>query len=222
MIRTIFFVFSLVCVVLVLGALAGSGFLWFSGKLDIEKAHEIYDLVLLEQTDDMEDAPFVPQQGLKDVRDARLERFLKEVRGETDLAVLKAQITSESELLEAKQKKHETEVKAFQDKLNQQLKASIADGMVRSREVVTKLKPADALPYLMQLDLQQNILLMRELPDGVIADLLKAFAAGTPEQQDRGYEIFTALTHGQPKKQVLQEAIDTAQQGAPAADGAAN
>ena len=105
MIRTIFFVFSLVCVVLVLGALAGSGFLWFSGKLDIEKAHEIYDLVLLEQTDDMEDAPFVPQQGLKDVRDARLERFLKEVRGETDLAVLKAQITSESELLEAKQKK---------------------------------------------------------------------------------------------------------------------
>jgi len=222
MIRTMFFVFSLVCVVLVLGAVAGTGFLWFSGKVDVDKVHEIYDLVLVEQMGDVEDTPFVPQAGLDDVRDKRVERFLQEVRGETDLAVLKAQITSESELLQAQQKKHAAEVKAFREGLDQQLKASIADGMIRSRDVVTKLKPAEALPYLMQLDLQQNIVLMRELQDGIIADLLKAFAAGTADQQDRGYQIFTALTKGEPKQKLLQDAVDAAKLAAPAAAGAPN
>ena len=210
MIRTAFFVFSLVCVVLVLGSVSGSGYLWFSGKVDIDKLQDIYDIAFLDEAETAEETPFVPSPGLDDVAETRAERFLDEVRGETELAVLKSQITSDSELLQANQKKHAADVKAFQDKLDQQLKASIADGMVRSREVITKLKPADALPYLMKLDVQQNIVLMRELQDGVIADILKAFLAGTVEQQERGYQIFTALSEGEPKRAILQEAVDAA------------
>ena len=52
MIRTTFFVLSLVCVVLVLASVSGTGYLWFSGKVDVDKVHDIYDIVFFEETGD--------------------------------------------------------------------------------------------------------------------------------------------------------------------------
>ena len=54
-----------------------------------------------------------------------------------------------------------------------------------------------AVAQLSKLTLEENILLMEEMPEKTIAKFLAAFAEGDRDQVERGQQIFQAITRGE-------------------------
>jgi hypothetical protein len=89
------------------------------------------------------------------------------------------------------------------------------------------MPPADAVERLMQVTLDEDVVLMREMPEPKIALILKEFAAvpeagntenraGAKEIQvrrQRGEEIFKRLTKGEPHDSMIRATLNQVQQG---------
>ena len=72
-----------------------------------------------------------------------------------------------------------------------------ADGIQKSLAVLQASDTDLAVAQLSELTLEENILLMEEMPEKTIAKLLAAFAEGDQIQKDRGQQIFQSITRGQ-------------------------
>ena len=80
----------------------------------------------------------------------------------------------------------------------------------QARSVLSSLSAGDAVPYLMALELDRNLVLLKELPAKTLGKILKEMSQGDDEQRQRSAQIFDALSRGEPELSATRTPDQTA------------
>jgi len=226
MMRKLWIVISVCCIAALLSEALGLGFLWSQGLLSVRRLREMRDLLGPQEKEtvafDGEPPPALPSS--QDVLRERSLRVLSLGSLETEVGLLKSMIENERNGLIAQRTDFQKEKAAFNTQLQQLSEKNLVDAREQSRSVLLALPPADAVERLMQLSVDEDVLLMREMPEAKIALLLKEFAA-VPEGGDaataardalartqRAREIFARISKGEPRESIIRSALNNLQQ----------
>jgi hypothetical protein len=227
MIRTLWVVLSACCVAAVLSEALGLGFLWSQGLLSARRLREMRDVFGPQEKEavafDGEPQPALPSS--QDVLRERSLRVLSLGSLETEVGLLKSMIENERNGLIAQRADFQKEKAAFNAQIQQLSEKNVVEAREQSRSVLLALPPADAVERLMQLTVEEDVLLMREMPEVKIALLLKEFAAApegggdaanavrdAPARTQRAKEIFARITKGEPRESIIRSALNNLQQ----------
>ena len=222
--KYLFIIIGCVCSTVVAAELTGLFLLWRHGMFSAHHLQEI-KLVLTnraasEQREaEIEQKPQYPSA--QEVAQARAVKVLNLDKRESELATLKGMADAKQKDLESLQKQIKSLRKAFEDELAR-IEASITStGTEQARGVLLALPPKDAVQQLMQLSLDQDVVLLKGMPEKVIAKILKEFQSTLSAQPDasgerkdspaeRGRMIFEALSRGEPSRTLLEQTRKTA------------
>jgi hypothetical protein len=199
MAKLAFTALSAVAVVTLLAEGLAGGLLWSQGRLNPDAIREIR--VILSDpaalTEEQELANETPVVSVEDVARTRATAILHLEERENELAMFsgliadnRKRVATEQENLLANRERLDKELKDRQVK-------KAADGIQKSLAVLQASDTDLAVAQLSELTLEENMLLMEEMPEKTIAKLLAAFAEGDPIQKDRGQQIFQSITRGQ-------------------------
>jgi hypothetical protein len=199
MVKLAFTALSAIAVVTLLAEGLAGGLLWSQGRLNPDAIREIR--VILSDpaalTEEQELANETPVVSVEDVARTRATAILHLEERENELAIFsglvadkRKRVATEQETLLANRERLDKELKDRQAK-------KAADGIQKSLAVLQASDTELAVARLSELTLEENILLMEEMPEKTIAKLLAAFAEGDAIQKVRGQQIFQAITRGQ-------------------------
>lgn len=199
MAKLAFTALSAIAVVTLLAEGLAGGLLWSQGRLNSDVIREIR--VILSDpaalTEELKLANETPVVSVDDVARTRAKSILHLEERENELAIFsgliadnRKRVASEQETLLANRERLDNELKVRQAK-------KAADGIQKSLAVLQASDTDLAVAQLTDLTLEENILLMEEMPEKTIAKLLAAFAEGDRDQMERGQQIFQAITRGQ-------------------------
>lgn len=182
----------------ILGEGLAAGLLWSQGRLNADSVREIR-LILSDPSELVEDdasSDETPPVSIDDVIKARAVRILHLEEREAEqqiLATLVADsrfaILTEQDNLRAKQDQFQNEQEAIRER-------ETSEAIEQSRAVLMKATSATAVEQLMELELDENVILIKGMPEKNIAALLEVFAGGDKDQIERGQQIFQAITRG--------------------------
>jgi DNA-binding transcriptional ArsR family regulator len=227
MIRTLWVVLCVCCVAVMLSEAVGLAFLWSQGLLSARRLREVRDVLGPQEKEavafDAEPQPALPSS--QDVLRERSLRVLSLTSLETEVGLLKSMIENERNGLIAQRADFQKEKAAFNGQLQQLSDKNVVEAREQSRSVLLALPPADAVERLMQLTVNEDVLLLREMPEAKIALLLKEFAT-VPEgggdaanatrdaaaRVQRAKEIFDRITKGEPRESIIRSALNNLQQ----------
>jgi hypothetical protein len=227
MIRTLLIVISVACAAAVVSEVAGAAILWSRGLLTAQRLREIREVFEPQEKEsiaaDAESQPVMPSS--QDVLRERSMRVLSLSSLETDVGVMKAMLETERTNLSAQNTAFQQERAAFKTQLAQLSDETAVAAREQARGVLLALPPSEAVERLMQLSVTDDVLLLREMPEGKIALLLKEFVS-TPEgegaspnvrptsdRRQRAQEIFKSINNGEPRNAVIRSALSNLQQG---------
>jgi hypothetical protein len=227
MMRTLWVAVSVSCVTLFLSEALGVGFLWSQGLLNARRLREVRDLFGPQEKEavafDAEPQPALPSS--QDVLRERSLRVLSLGSLETEVGLLKSMIENERNSLIAQRADFQKEKASFNAQLQQLSDKNVVEAREQSRGVLLALPPADAVDRLMQLTVNEDVLLLREMPEAKIALLLKEFATppeagGEPAtaprdvatRTQRAKEIFERITKGEPRESIIRAVLNNVQQ----------
>jgi flagellar motility protein MotE (MotC chaperone) len=206
MMRTLLTIFSVICVATVLTEALGLAYLTLNGQLNPDSVSEIR-LVLaggVRSGKDEADERRATPPSSDDVMNDRVERVWDLFRRQQELAAIKNTVSTQASKVARSQQEFQKKRESFLAELQTisgELDSSSAE---QSRGILTKLPPADAVQNLMALGLDQNVLLLKGMPDQTVATLLEQFRKSTdPKTVERGEKIFAAITQGEPKRTVV-------------------
>ena len=217
--KYLFIMIGCLCSTIVAAELTGLFLLWRHGMISAHHLQEI-KLVLTNRTasdepeEEIEQKPQFPSA--QEVAQARAVKVLNFDKRESELTTLKGMADAKREDLETLQKQIRSLRKAFEDELAR-IEASItATGAEQARGVLLALPAKDAVQQLMQLSIDQDVVLMKGMPEKLIARILKEFQATLPLPPDangerkeppaeRGRMIFEALSRGEPSRALLEQ-----------------
>lgn len=176
--------------------------LWQRGYLSPENVREIQLTLFGEAAIPAEsagnaDPPPTPTQA--EVQQARVLRILQLENREQELALLKAdaleaanQFISERAALDEMKTSFSTELKTIEDR--------VRDTATRqARAVLMVTPPADAVDRLMGLSWEENVAILKGMPEKNISKILAEFR-GPDEKLKRGQALFEALSRGEPER----------------------
>jgi hypothetical protein len=224
MIRTLWIVFSAFCVALFVSELLGVGFVWSQGQLTLARLREVRDLFGPQEKEvvaaDTETQRILPSS--EDVLRERSLRVLSLSSRETEVDLLRTMLDTERNNLITQLADFQKQKEAFQKQLLQLSEESTVAAREQARAVLLQLPPADAVARLMQLSIEEDVLLMREMPEPKIALILKEFAPTTEggnegaaaaskdaqARQERAKEIFRRISTGEPKEGIIRSALN--------------
>jgi|SRR5579872_405561 len=222
--KYLFIIVGCVCSTVVAAELTGLFLLWRQGMISPHHFQEIKLVLMNRATSDdpdreSEQKPQFPSA--QEVAQARAVKILNFDKRENELTTLKGMADAKREELESLQKQIRSNRKAFDDELARIEANIISTGTEQARGVLLALPPKDAVLQLMQLSLDQDVVLMKGMPEKVIAKILKEFQATLPTQPDlsserkqtpaeRGHQIFEALSRGEPSRSLLEQQRQTA------------
>ena len=226
MIRTVWVVLSACCIAAMLSELLGLGLLWSQGMLSSRRLREVRDVFGPQEKEavafDGEAQPALPSS--QDVLRERSLRVLSLGSLQTEVGLLKSMIENERNGLIAQRADFQKEKAAFNAQLQQLSEKNIVEAREQSRSILLALPPADAVDRLLQLSVDDDVLLLREMPEPKIATLLKEFAAA-PEAGEapgpardptarlqRAKEIFARITSGEPRGSIIRSALNNLEQ----------
>ena len=207
MMRSLLIVVCVICVATVLTQALGLSYLWMNGQLDSDSVSKI-QLVLAGGPSagaaaDAEDQGAVPASN-DDVMKERVGRVWDLYRRQEEMALIKNTVTNSAAKGTALHKKFQDQKNTFLKELqaiSDNLNSTSAD---QARLILKKLPPADATQSLMSLTLDQNVLLLKGMEAKTIATLLEQFQQSNDKKQnDRGQEIFTAISNGEPTRKIV-------------------
>lgn len=226
--RYLFIIIGCVSSTLVVAALTAVFLLWRHGMISRHHLQEI-KLVLTnraasaEPESEPEQKPQFPSA--QEVAQARAVKVLNLDKRESELTTLKGMADAKREELESLQKQIRSLRKAFEDELAR-IEANITSTSTeQARGVLLALPPKDAVQQLMQLSLDQDVVLMKGMPEKTIARILKEFQATLTSLSDasgarkeapaeRGRKIFEALSRGEPSRALLNQQRQAANESA--------
>lgn len=221
MLRFLGIIIACVCVTVVLSEAVVGAILWSRGTLSSEQIREIRLILTQGVVDDRDDldAPKPSQNPtLQDVADARAMNVLGLDKRESELVTLKDAVDQKRNELDQLQMQFRAQRKAFEDelaKLDESIGSTASD---QARGVLQSMAPKDAVRQLMNLTLEEDVMLLGGMSEKTIAKILKEFgpvtpttATGIPGEQgesrgERGRKIFEALTRGEPRKSLVEQA----------------
>jgi flagellar motility protein MotE (MotC chaperone) len=152
----------------------------------------------------------------QEVAQARSVKVLNFDKRESELITLKSMADAKREDIESLQKQIRSLRKSFEEELAR-IEANITStGTEQARGVLLAMAPKDAVQQLLQLSIDQDVVLMKGMPEKTIAKILKEFqvalplppdAAGERKETpaDRGRMIFEALSRGEPSRALLEQ-----------------
>jgi len=217
--RYLFVITGCVCTTVVAAELTGLFLLWRQGMLSPHHVQEI-KLVLTnratseERESEAEQKPQYPSA--QEVAQARAVKVLSLDKRESELTTLKGMTDAKRKELESLQRQIRSGRKEFEDELAR-IEADITStGTEQARGVLLALPPKDAVLQLMQLSLDQNVVLMKGMPEKTIAKILREFqtplasaAEAISDRKDtppeRGRKIFEALSRGEPSRSLVEK-----------------
>ena len=109
-------------------------------------------------------------------------------------------------------KSHEAFIRdkdAFVTQLDTRLAAVTSTATEQARNILLAMSGTDAVAHLMELDLEENVVLLKGMPEKKIASILGAFSQGDIEQFKRGQDIFKAISVAGPASQIIGDQIQT-------------
>jgi hypothetical protein len=219
MIRTLFVMISVVSVATLLSELLGAGYLWSRGQLNPETLHEIRMILAGEDPGAIDLAEEVEhgQPSRNDVVAERSMRVLELNARLMELSALKNMITRYREDISAQQEVFQKDKQAFEEQLQKLHAENVAESTEQARGVVRALSPAGKVDYLMALEVEQCIVLLKGMPEKEIGAILQEFAKRQAEEQERGRKIFAAIYEGEPTRAPIESARDRLAQQTPPA-----
>ncbi len=215
MIRTLFVILGVVCVAVVLTEAAAVGMLWHQGHIDRETIQDIR-LAVFDNRDDalaVEDDDDELSPSSSDVVSDRSKRILLLDRRESELSLLEQWVDEKANQLTKDRNTFEQNKMMFEKSLTELNEQITSEAVNEARGILLALSPNDAVVMLMGADLEQNILLIKSMPEKKISGILTEFLNNegdlAPQEQmareKRGHEIFEAISQGQPRKQLLDD-----------------
>lgn len=216
MIRTVVSIICIVCVATVLTEILGVTYMYVSGQLNPTSVNAIQlalkgEVLTDSQHSDIEE---VTPPSADDIIKARSNRVWDLKRRQQELSILKSLVTDNAQKLTAMKATLKKEQEDFQKQLQQISQTNSSDSIGQSRGILLKMSPEDATTNLMALSLEQNVILLKGLPDKSTATILQQFlASNNPAQAERGRKIFEAITKGEPTQTVLNQTQKKLQNG---------
>ena len=209
MIRTSLVVISVVCVATLLSEVLGLAFLWSRGQLTVDTINDIRLVLVGQDPDrfDLDEEEKEDQLSSKDFVRQRTMRILELSARDEELDLLKTMITDNRKGLIDEQELFEKEKKDFEDELQRLQQANTSTATEQTRGILIALSPSNAVETLLALTVDEDVLLMKGLPEKSIAKILKEFLTGNDEQKERGQAIFKAISHGEPSKMLIDNAL---------------
>lgn len=215
MIRTLFVILGVVCVAVVLTEAAAIGMLWHQGQIDQNTIQDIR-MVVFESNDesltaDGDEDDLGPSSA--DVVSDRSKRILLLDRRESELSLLEQWVDEKANQLSKDRNTFEQSKMMFEKSLAELNETITSEAVNEARGILLALAPNDAVVMLMGADLEQNILLIKSMPEKKISGILTEFLNNegelAPQEQmareKRGHEIFEAISQGQPRKQLIDD-----------------
>jgi len=207
MIRSLIVVICIFCVATILSELVGLGFLWQRGQLTSETIAEFRVLLSGQYADlsesEQDEETYYPSIG--DIVKQRSISVMDFNNREKELKSLKSLVDESAMNFSKQQAELERKKTEFDKRLAMLDEQIVSEGAEQARGVLVKLTPSDAVLYLMELELQENIVLLKGMPEKKIAESLEQFLKGDQKQVKRGNEIFEALNRGEPKKSLIDQ-----------------
>jgi hypothetical protein len=227
MIRTLWIVISVACVAATLSLVVGAGILWSRGLLTARQFREIREVFEPQEKEsvalDAEAQPVMPSA--QDVLRERSLRVLSLSSLETEVGLLKGMLDTERASLSSQNAAFQQQKAAFKSQLQQLSEETAVTAREQARGVLLALPPGEAVDRLMQLTVNDDVLLLREMPENKIALLLKEFGASPEgetasaaprpinERRQRAQEIFKSINNGEPRNSIIRSALANLQQG---------
>src|SRR5258708_34754388 len=217
--KYLFIIVGCTCSTIVAAELTGLFLLWRQGMISAHHLQEI-KLVLTNRASsdgpesETEQKPQYPSA--QEVAQARAVKVLNLDKRESELTTLKGMADAKQKDLESLQKQIKSLRKALEDELAR-IEADITStGTEQARGVLLALPPKDAVQQLMQLSLDQDVVLMKGMPEKIIAKILKEFqstltsppdAAGERNETpaERARKIFEAPSRGEPARPLPEQ-----------------
>ncbi len=208
MIRLLMVLIGVVSAVVVMAELLAVGLLWSRGSLDKHTLRDIRRALapatakVAAETETPAETATTPAVSAQEIRDARVKRVLDLDARENELQLLKRLTTDLANQLISERQAFDELKRAFRKELSEQTAKAASDSTEQSRAILLASPPEEAVQRLMGLTLEEDVDLMRGLPEKSIARLLGAFQRD-PKAADRGQKIFEALYHGNPAVPLL-------------------
>ncbi len=211
MMRTIVTVLGVVCAATLVTEGLALGLLWYRGQLNAESVAEITAILSGEEpggtalADDE-----APPPSTEEVANAIARERLELDTRDDEFRVLMKLVEDERRQLDEDLAVLESSKKKFEERLAELEKTLTSEGVDQARRILKAQRAEDAVAQLAPLEFEEAVILLRGLPDKTIAAILQQFAASNDEQQRRrGLEIFEALSRGEPKRSVVDQAAGT-------------
>lgn len=208
-------IFACFCIATVLTEAVGLGLLWSRGQLNQRTLREIEVVLtgadlLEEDTDD--DTVQAKQASLDEIADRRAIAILGIEKRETlakqlmaDVSLFRDEVTAQQEQLLKDRETFETELQQVNEKIT-------AESTELARGVLLASSPEDAVTRLMELTVEEDVILLRGMPEENIAKILTEFTNGVSQEKNkRAKLIYEALYRGEPAKSVVEEQLDRPQ-----------
>ncbi len=208
MVRLLMVLIGVVSAVVVMAELLAGALLWSRGALDRNTMREIRRALspavakATAETETAAETATAPSISAQEIRDARVKRVLDLDARENELQLLKRLTTDLANQLISERQAFDELKKSFRKDLNSQAEKAASDATEQSRSILLASPPEEAVQRLMGLTLDEDVELMRGLPEKSIARLLGAFQRDD-KAAERGQKIFEALYHGDPAVPLL-------------------
>lgn len=210
MTRSIAIIISVFCVATIISELLGIGFLLYRGHLNSDSMKDIHMIVTGQSLDDME---LIEEELALPSRDEitlkREMRILELASREDEIDMLKSSITQSSDFLKKERLTFEEAKKEFEEELKLLKKQSQSAATKKTQSVLVALPASDAVQYLMELSIEENIVILKGMDGKFIAKILKEFlAAPDPQVIKRGKGIFEEISQDEPFRSLSKETLD--------------
>jgi flagellar motility protein MotE (MotC chaperone) len=220
--KYMFIIIGCLCMTVVTAESTAVFILWKRGMISAHQLQEI-KLVLTNhaQVEESDSEADLKQKypSVREVAEVRAVKVLGFDKRESELTTLKGMADVKRDALEIQQKQFRAQRKEFEDELARIEAEITSTSTEQARGVLLALPPKDAARQLMQLPLEQDVVLMKGMPEKTIAKILKEFQApgdaavveGRDGPAERGRQIFEALSRGEPSRSLLEAQRKAAQ-----------
>lgn len=178
--------------------------LWAQGRLNRDIVNEIREIlrnpneVAVVAASTKTDGPQKPTVTLEEVLRDRSLRVLQISEREREYLRLQALVT-DSRTAALKDRELVTrERDEFAKAEKARIEREQSESIERARAILAKSDIAAVADQLMKLPLDENLLLLKGMPEKRIADLLQTLSAGDAKSIKRGQELFQAISSNKP------------------------
>jgi hypothetical protein len=213
MIRSLGMILGACCVATLISQVIGLGILWYRGQLTSGTVRNIRAVLAGQDVDSLSAGEALPKDEVtsEDVVRERSERVLEFSTLRNELSVLKSMVDSNRTSLLAEKDTFLKLRDDFEKRLKLLETERTSAAAEQARGVLLAMPPAEAVDSLMRLSLDEDVMLLKEMPEKKIAALLQQFSVtqGKPPDEarvTRGQKIFEALTRGEPARGLIRDA----------------